>query len=422
MSIGIHQPFTGTPAVNTITVASSKLLDPLGEAVPLESAATPRTLGPDLLRALAILLVMLVHLPVEATPLPLAGIRPYGWIGVDIFFVLSGYLIGTQLMTEAARRRAVDFKAFYLRRAFRILPAFLLVLAVYTFFPSLRDAPAMQSAWRFLTFTVNFGLDPRLGSAFTEAWSLSVEEHFYLVLPVLVVLLKRRATVGFVALLVMAIVIAGIGLRFALWQSHVGPIVEMQAYREAFAVYLRDVYYPTYNRLDGLTFGVVLAAIRLFKPLLWERYMPPHIALGIGGMLVTAALVIFSVRGPLAEANVPLVFQPLPGAAVGFPMFSAGVAFILGALLDLQPRIGRWHLPAISGVATLSYSLYLTHKGVYHLDQMVFGKDNLLGLSGFVIYLATCFIVSATLWFLVERNFLILRDHLMPRARRADEA
>ncbi|MDL2401557.1 acyltransferase family protein [Rhizobium mayense] len=408
--------------MNTITVASPKPLDPLDETTSLEAPATARALGPDILRALAILLVMFVHLPEEAAPLPLAGIRPYGWIGVDIFFVLSGYLIGSQLMAEAARRKTVDFKAFYLRRAFRILPAFLLVLAFYTFIPSLRDAPTMQSAWRFLTFTVNFGLDPRAGGTFTEAWSLSVEEHFYLVLPVLVVLLKRRATVVFIACLVVTIVMAGVGLRFALWQSQVGPAVEMQAYKAALAVYLRDVYYPTYNRLDGLTFGVVLAAIRLFKPLLWERYMPPYLVLAVGSMFVIAALVIFSARGPFAETSLPLVFQPLPGAVIGFPLFSAGIALILGALLDLQSRIGRWHLPAVSGIATLSYSLYLTHKGVYHLDQMAFGKDNLLGLSGFVIYFATCFIVAATLWFLVERNFLSLRDHLMPRPGRTGEA
>ncbi|MEF0942779.1 acyltransferase family protein [Rhizobium sp. BR 362] len=404
--------------MNTITVASPKPLDPLDEATSLEAAVSARALGPDILRALAILLVMLVHLPEEATPLALAGIRPYGWIGVDIFFVLSGYLIGTRLMAEAARRNAVDFKAFYLRRAFRILPAFLLVLAFYAFIPFLRDAPTMQSDWRFLTFTVNFGLDPRSSGTFTEAWSLSVEEHFYLVLPVLVVFLKRRATAIFTAFLITTIVIAGMGLRFALWQNEVGPAAEMHAYRAALAVYLRDVYYPTYNRLDGLTFGVVLAAIRLFKPLLWERYMPPYIALGLGSTFAIAALVIFSIRGPFAETNLPLVLQPLPGAVVGFPLFSAGVAFILGALLDLQPRIARWHLPAISGIATLSYSLYLTHKGIYHLDQMVFGRSNLQGLSGFIIYFATCFIVAATLWFVVERNFLILRDHLLPRSNR----
>lgn len=387
--------------MNSTTVANSKALDPFDETTSLGAAAGTRALGPDILRALSILLVMLLHLPAEATPLPLAGIRPYGWLGVDIFFVLSGYLIGAQLMAEAARSNSIDFKSFYLRRAFRILPAFLVVLALYLFIPSLRDTPTMQSAWRLLTFTANFGLDPRDGKTFTEAWSLSVEGHFYLILPVLVLLLKRRATAVFLALLVAAIVIAGMGLRFSIWQSQVGLPTEAHDYREAFAAYLRDIYYPTYNRLDGLTFGVVLAAIRLFRPLLWERYMPPYIALVIGSILATAAIMIFSGRGPFAETNLPLLLQPLPGAVAGFPLFSAGVALILGAMLDLQPKIGRWSLPAVTGIATLSYSLYLTHKGVYHLDRMIFGRENLQGLSGFVLYFATCFIVAATLWFLV---------------------
>lgn len=402
--------------MSTITVASSKPLVPLDETTSLDAAAN-RALAPDILRALAILLVMLLHLPAEATPLPLVGIRPYGWIGVDIFFVLSGYLIGTQLMAEAARGGGVDFKSFYLRRALRILPPFLVVLSLYTFVPPLRDTPTMQSAWRFLTPLFNFGLDPRSGGAFTEAWSLSVEGHFYVILPVLVLLLKRRATMASVAVLAATIVIAGMGLRFAIWQSQVGLPAAAYEYKEAFAAYLRDIYYPTYNRLDGLTFGVVLAAVRLFRPLLWERYMPPYIALVIGSILATAALMIFSGRGPFADTNLPLVLQSLPGAVVGFPLFSAGIALVLGAMLDLQPKIGQWHLPAVTGIATLSYSLYLTHKGVYHLDRMVFGRENLQGLSGFVIYFATCFIVAAALWFLVERSFLHLRDHLVPRSR-----
>ncbi|NKJ39686.1 acyltransferase [Rhizobium sp. SG570] len=403
--------------MNTIAVVNSKSLVPPDETTSLDAIAGTRALGPDILRAIAILLVMLLHLPAEATPLPLVGIRPYGWLGVDIFFVLSGFLIGTQLMAEAARRDSVDFKSFYLRRAFRILPAFLVVLALYTFIPSLRDTPTMQPAWRFLTSTLNFGLDPRSGGAFTEAWSLSVETHFYLILPVLVFLLKRRATMVFIAILAATIVIAGMGLRFAIWQSLVGAPAEVHEYGQAFAAYLRDIYYPTYNRLDGLTLGVVLAAVRLFRPLLWERYMPPYIALVIGSILATAALMIFSGRGPFAETNLPLLLQPFPGAVGGLPLFSAGVTLILGAMLDLQPKIGRWHPPAITGIATLSYSLYLTHKAVYQLDRMVFGRENLQGLSGFVIYVATCFIVAAALWFVVERSFLHLRDHLVPRSR-----
>lgn len=403
--------------MNSTTVANSKALDPFDETTSLDAAAGRRASGPDLLRALAILLVMLLHLPAEATPLPLAGIRPYGCIGVDIFFVLSGYLIGAQLMTELMRHGRIDLKSFYLRRAFRILPAFSVVLALYALIPALRETPAMQSIWRFLTFTTNFGLNPRSGGTFTEAWSLSVEAHFYLVIPVLILILKRHATVASIALLAAVIVIAGMSLRFAIWQSQVGLPAAALQYGDAFAAYLRDVYYPTYNRLDGLTFGVVLAAVRLFRPLLWERYMPPYIALVIGSILATAALMIFSWRGAFAETNLPLLLQPLPGAVAGFPLFSAGMALILGAMLDLQPKIGRWHLPAATGIATLSYSLYLTHKGVYHLDRMVFGRENLQGLSGFVIYFATCFIAAAALWFLVEKSFLHLRDQVVPRSR-----
>ena len=96
-------------------------------------ATGTRMVGPDILRSLAILLVMLVHLPLNATPGLLVTVREYGWLGVDIFFVLSGYLIGTQLFKEITRTGAVDFKSFYLRRAFRIFPAFWVCLLVTAF-------------------------------------------------------------------------------------------------------------------------------------------------------------------------------------------------------------------------------------------------------------------------------------------------
>lgn len=132
-------------------------------------ATGSRMIGPDILRSLAILLVMLVHLPLNATPDALVAIREYGWLGVDIFFVLSGYLIGTQLFKEMARTGGVDFRSFYIRRAFRIFPAFFVVLALYALVPMVRDTPTMQPIWKFATFTVNLGFDPREGNAFSQA-------------------------------------------------------------------------------------------------------------------------------------------------------------------------------------------------------------------------------------------------------------
>lgn len=155
--------------VNT-TVASYSPYFPTGQSL---SAGTiekvqSRALGPDVLRSLAILLVILVHLPVEATPPSLVG---HAWLGVDVFFVLSGFLIGTQLFREVARTGRVDLKSFYLRRAFRIFPAFFVVLGLYAIFPVIWDASTMQSVWSFATFTVNFDFDPRVGRAFSQAWS-----------------------------------------------------------------------------------------------------------------------------------------------------------------------------------------------------------------------------------------------------------
>lgn len=397
------------------TVVSSSAYFPTAQSPLAETAekVQSRAVGPDVLRSLAILLVMLVHLPVEATPSFLVGVRTYAWLGVDIFFVLSGFLIGTQLFKEVSRTGGVNLKSFYLRRAFRIFPAFFVVLGLYAVFPVVRDAPTMQSVWSFATFTVNFDFDPRVGRAFSQAWSLCVEEHFYLVLPLLVLLLHRRISMSWTLLIAGAIVIGGMILRYIIWESQVGVLVETDKLRNAFAVYLRDVYYPTYTRLDGLMFGVILAAARFFKPELCKRYAPPRVALPVGVALVVAALVVFSIRGPLAGTDLFLVFQAQPGAVAGFPLISIGIALILGAMLDVEHVLKRWPIPGAVTVATLSYSLYLTHKSVFHIDRLIFGEENLQGDFGFAVYLATSFAAATVLWFCVERTFLLLRDRVL---------
>jgi peptidoglycan/LPS O-acetylase OafA/YrhL len=372
-----------------------------------------RAIGPDVLRAVAILLVMLVHLPVEATPSFLLGVRTYGWLGVDVFFVLSGFLIGIQMFKELSRTGRLDIKSFYIRRAIRIFPAFFTVLGLYALFPVLRDAPTMQPFWSFATFTVNFNFDPRVGRAFSQVWSLCVEEHFYLILPLLVVLLHRRINTKQALVAGAAAIIAGMILRYTLWETQVAVLVETGNFRDAFSVYLRDVYYPTYTRLDGLLFGVTLAGLRHFYADAYRRYAPPKVALPLGITFVATSLVLFSLRGPLEGANLFLVFQAQLGAVVGFPLVSLGIALILGAMLDLDDVMARWPFPGTASIATLAYSLYLSHKSVYHIDRVLFGEENLQGNLGFLIYIATSFAVAATLWYCVERTFLLIRDRVM---------
>jgi peptidoglycan/LPS O-acetylase OafA/YrhL len=138
-------------------------------------------------------------------------------MGVDLFFVLSGFLIGSQVLKPLAEGRAFSFGEFYQRRAFRILPAYLVVLAAYFIWPSIKEQGELQPLWQFLTFTVNLFIDAREHLAFSHVWSLCVEEHFYLVFPLLACWLARRPSVRRFAVVCTFIVLAGMLVRGATW-------------------------------------------------------------------------------------------------------------------------------------------------------------------------------------------------------------
>lgn len=184
--------------------------------------------------------------------------------GVDLFFVLSGFLIGTQVLTPLSRGKPLDFTDFYLRRAFRILPAFLVVLAIYMAWPGFRESPGLAPWWMFLTFTLNLFVDYSEQAAFSHAWSLCVEEHFYLVFPLLAALLLRRPSAARVVAVCVAVVVAGIALRTSVWLHNTA--LDQLGGGQQRNWFVEDLYYPTWNRLDGLLAGVVLAMVKVFRP------------------------------------------------------------------------------------------------------------------------------------------------------------
>src|ERR1700744_6562970 len=155
----------------------------------MSAPLTPnRFSGLDHLRALAIIIVFVYHYNMFGHP---AGLYEYfgswGWTGVDLFFVLSGYLIGGQLFAKIARDQPIRYSEFYFKRALRILPAYFVVLALYVEIPAFKERSQLPPLWRMITFTQNFGLDLTKEGAFSHAWSLCIEEQFYLVLPLLII-------------------------------------------------------------------------------------------------------------------------------------------------------------------------------------------------------------------------------------------
>jgi peptidoglycan/LPS O-acetylase OafA/YrhL len=371
---------------------------------PAPAQANPRAVGPDLLRACAILLVMLQHLPKAAAADWLILFKPQGWLGVDVFFVLSGYLIGGQLLRPIARGEAPDLGRFWASRAFRILPAYLVILALYFALPGFTDGNGIQPLWRFLTFSMNLGLDYTTAGNFSSAWSLCVEEWFYLTLPLLVLALSltvfRKAGPWPTLALAAAIVLGGMALRFWLWRD---PSTLADLPDGAFQ---KVIYYPTWCRLDGLLMGVMLACARTFRPAPWARLCPPWLAAGLAVALWVATLRLIGDNG---------LILTLTGATVVYPLFSLACALMLSALLDLEPWLARQRPRGLTQLAALAYSLYLVHKPVYHAMTAWLGAEILHGWTGLLLYVLPAFAAATVLHVLVERPFLRLRDRVMTR-------
>ncbi|MDN5781039.1 MAG: acyltransferase [Luteimonas sp.] len=350
--------------------------------------------GLDLLRAIAVVWVMLFHSYLVGGLGPdFAWLSRFGWAGVDIFFVLSGFLIGTQVLKPLVAGAPLRFGDFYKRRAYRILPAFVAVLALYAWFPALRESPGLAPWWQFATFTLNLLVDYTQYKAFSHAWSLCVEEHFYLLFPLLAWWLARNPSRARLLAIFAGVLLAGIALRSAVW-LHDAALDPPRNW------FVEDIYYPTWMRLDGLLMGVGLATLRAYRAQAWARLQAhANLFLLVGLLVLAAALWLFRER------------TGLPANSIGWPLLSFGLALLVFAAAERNSVIGRWRLPGAGWIAAISYSLYLSHKIAFHVVQVQLG-DALAGrgLLAFATYAVVTVVVGAALHYAVERPFLRWRD------------
>ena len=366
-----------------------------------ETDFMPRLPGLDLLRAIAVVWVMLFHsFLVGGLGPDFRWLERYGWMGVDIFFVLSGFLICRQVLAPLARGERLSFGDFYARRAWRILPAFVVVLAIYLAFPQWREAEGLAPWWLFGTFTFNLFVDYGTQQAFSHAWSLCVEEHFYLLFPALAVFMTKRPSVAKFAGLCVFVIVAGIAIRAGTW-------LHDDATQPQRPWFVEDLYYPTWCRLDGLLAGVVLAVIAAFRPATWERMLArgnAFLALGLIGMAL--AFWLFQQR------------TGLMGNAIGWPVLSWAIASMVIAGASPNSLIGRRALPGAAWIATISYSLYLSHKLVFAAVDRHWG-DALWehGFARFAVFALATLAAGAALHYAVERPFLRLRERRRDAAR-----
>lgn len=368
------------------------------------SATGTRLPGLDLLRAIAIVWVMLYHVSSYGVRLP--AFIEFGWMGVDLFFVLSGFLIGGQVLGPYALGERPRWGHFFLRRALRVLPAYLVVLAIYFTIPAVRESPAIQPLWQFLTFTQNLFADYHHARAFSHAWSLCIEEHFYLLLPLVVWLAARKPGAVTVATMAVAVLAGGMLLRGWIWEHDVEAYFHLKdGPGNFYDRYVENIYNPTYARLDGLFAGLMLAVVKAFRARWWAwlmRHPWPLILAGLAGVYATMWIETPS----------------LQGAVFGFPLVSLSLASVLAGAASPRCWPGRCNVPGMRPLAAMAFSLYLTHKAVYHLV-----RSNAPGPLpdsaplALAIYLGAALAAGAVLYLSVERPFLRLRERSFTSAR-----
>ncbi|BCJ36688.1 acyltransferase [Actinocatenispora thailandica] len=296
----------------------------------------------DGIRALSIIAVIVFHTPGWGS---LPQLLPGGHMGVTVFFVLSGYLITTLLLGELHRTGDLDLRAFYLRRAARLLPGLLVVAVVHSLFWSSQDGvlkTVLPVVAALLYLSSVFAGFWRLMGKITWSWSLSVEEHFYFGWPPLLRWLFRTgprpagrslprrhpmfaATVA--ALLIVAIAVA---LRVTFVHS----------------VRWHDMlYYSTFTRMDALAVGC-LAALAA-----WRHRLPFARSAGWLGAAVLAVSCL-SQQWSIGHASLNLWGLPLGTAAAAVLVVSVVQRpdALLSRLLAIRPLVH---------VGTISYGLYL---------------------------------------------------------------
>jgi peptidoglycan/LPS O-acetylase OafA/YrhL len=353
----------------------------------------------DILRCIAVIAVIFRHGNTSGL------IARMGWAGVDLFFVLSGFLISGLLFSEYKKSGDINFKRFFIRRGLKIYPSFyvFLFLTGLAAYLVLHTHASLPQYLHDSFFIMNY--EP---GVWDHTWSLGVEEHFYIFLPILLLLLIRSSSDRKDPFRILPAATVSIGILCVIFRA-----ISVDIGNPNFLM----AYTATHDRMDSLFFGVFLGYLFHFRPVVLESLLRPAIN-RVAIALVSAALISFSYLPPLYGGN---RFE----ATFGFTLIYLGFGGVL--LLSLYvhgilPKKIAWVAQKIGDAfafaGVYSYSIYL-----WHAPVSVWFPSLMRRLvhfpTGQVAYFATYFIASFVVGIamsrLIEYPVLHLRDRIFPQ-------
>jgi peptidoglycan/LPS O-acetylase OafA/YrhL len=346
----------------------------------------------DGVRGIAVTMVVALHLGYAFFPGHSQDLFPGGFLGVDVFFVLSGFLITGILVEERAQTGSLSFRRFYWRRAYRLLPA-LAVLGVvhlgYTIVVGRPLGPELRSLGSMALYFNNWAQAAgwETPADLDHAWSLSIEEQFYAVWPLAILLLMRSRRRETVVAGILAVAVAAALWRWRLWES--------SGFNAA--------YFRTDARIDNLLIGAAAA-------LAWRWGWISGVVARRGAAVALPGLLALGLH--LDQERDDEIFRwGLSLAAL------LGAALVLGAAAGTSPWNGLLRSRVLVALGRVSYGVYLWHVPVIyltlrHLERLPAPAEVAVSLAG------TAAAVLAS-WVLVERPLLDRKDRRQPRVSAA---
>ncbi|HNU15549.1 MAG TPA: acyltransferase [Chitinophagaceae bacterium] len=348
----------------------------------------------DGLRGLAILLVVIYH--------NFGFINNYfffGWLGVDLFFVLSGFLITDILLKSLGTKNYL--KNFYLRRVLRIFPLYYCCLILF-----LLIIPGINSQfdvryytqnqlwlWTYLQNWLYIFKDPGSYNVLNHLWSLAVEEQFYLLWPLVILIVRRPRRLLF---LISSLLIGVLCLRLWIWNNQVADLAYFNLY--------------TFTRIDGICIGCIVALLQRINSQFLKNYTPFIVlffaALNFGFFFV--------------NRQYRFTFPYL--ALVGYTTFAMIFGLLVNEAVTKETRLinSIFNISLLKFFGKISYGFYIFHWPVYVLLRPLlysFISDyltgGLLSLTVSVIATIAAIIISWISYQYFERYFLKLKDRFI---------
>lgn len=346
----------------------------------------------DGLRGIAILFVVLYH------NFGFIKQTSFGWLGVDLFFVLSGYLITSILLKTVGEPGYL--KNFFMKRVLRIFPLYFLCLVVFLIIFRIFGWYANElsyyheNQWWLWTYLQNwlYAFTLKDGSAMlVHLWSLAVEEQFYLIWPFVILIVKKPKTLFFIMLGVLIFVIAA---RSVLWLYH-------------FEDFNYTLIY-TFTRIDGICIGSMIALTMSFRP----NFIGKNMAIIV--VILAALNFLFYFLNQIDTNSHPYF------AFIGFTTFCGMFGLLLHELVTNKNTILSkvFSIKPLRFMGKISYGFYVYHWPIFMMTQgyfFIFFKDNLnfqhyySGIAASTLSTLIAFIISVISYYTFEKYFLRMK-------------